>query len=116
MATAIINKTIEIPNVGVQETEYQIIGQSKRTAGGKLRRDVAATKRVWRLTARYLSTSQYNDIIDYLQGIMYATTWFWLDEFGGNANDNSIEAIIDIGADSRHPVAGHTIELVVNEV
>lgn len=92
---------IELPGVRAQTIDREIVGESARTAGGKLRRDVVTVKRVWRLELQYLTNAQYDAIVDYLDGILYGATTFWLDELGGTAAANSIAAYVDVEDDER---------------
>ncbi|MDI6872105.1 MAG: hypothetical protein QME79_12330 [Bacillota bacterium] len=113
---------IELPNVQTQRTARQVIGDEGRTAGGKLRRDVVATKRVWTLVCPYLTNAEYDAIVGHLEATFGVTT-FWLDEFGGTAAANSIAAVVDVEEDERVQFArdgtwhsdGHSLVLTVQE-
>lgn len=101
MAVAYLNKTIEIPNVRAQKLDHEIVADSARTAGGKLRRDIVAAKRKWQLECVRLTNAQYRAIIDHLNEIMFGATLFWLDELGGTADTHSIAVYVDITNDER---------------
>ncbi len=117
------NGAIEIPGVQAQKLTRQVVGERGRTAGGKLRQDVVAVKRAWRLECKYLTTTQYNAIIDHLNSLLFGATTFWLDELGGTAAANSIAVYVDIEDDERVQFArdgtwyenGHSITLTVTE-
>lgn len=101
MAVAIINETIEIPNVQVQTLEHEVIGETAYTALGKLRADRITAKLSWELEAVYLTNDEYLDIYNHLDSINFGVTDFWLDEFAGDATTDSIDAVITITGDER---------------
>lgn len=98
---AVINKTIEVPNVYDQSIDYEDLSDAGRTALGTYRKDTIGVKRTWNLRASKLTYSQYKAIVDYLLSISQGETWFWLDEFGGTADTNSIKVIIEMDQDTR---------------
>jgi hypothetical protein len=103
LALAYINKTIELPNVKTQNIEYIDLSDGAYTAGGNYHKDNLAIKRVWELEAIHLTSSQYEAIENHLFGNNFGETFFWLDEFGGNATNDSIDVIIEITKDEREP-------------
>jgi hypothetical protein len=109
MGIAYINQTIEIPRVTSQEITREILGQRKRTAGGKMRMDIngfVPIKRQWKLKSAVLTNAQYDTIISYLDSVLWCEVDFWLDEFGGTPSLNSIKVFIEVSSDSRRPFQG----------
>ena len=101
MALAYINKTIELPNVKTQNIEYIDLSDGSYTAGGNYRKDSLDVKRVWEFEAINLTSSQHSAIITHLLNNNFGMTYFWLDEFGGSASSDSIDAFIYISKDER---------------
>jgi len=101
MAVAVINETIDVPNVYQQDISRIIIGDNTRTALGKLRIDQITYKREWTISARHLTYNEYFDVINHLNNINYTATDFWLDEFGGTPGNNSTQAKIELIDDER---------------
>jgi len=91
--------SVEIPNVTAQVIAREIIGDEARTAGGKLRRDIVAVKRTWRLEAKYLTKAQYDAIMNQLDTVSWGAVAFWLDEFGAEAN--TVTAYVEVERDER---------------
>lgn len=100
-AICYINKTIPVPRIVAIDEIDNVLGGEARTAGGRLRVDVIATKRRWQIECRKLTYLEFAAIRDYLRDIMYTTTYFWLDEFGGTPETHSIPARIRILEASR---------------
>jgi hypothetical protein len=124
MSIAYLNSgAVELPNVRMVRPQRLVIGDEGRTAGGKLRRDVVAVKRSWTLECAFLTQTQYDAIVGYLDGILFAATTFWLDELGGAAATDSIAAYVNIDADDRVQFGdatgfhgdGHSIVLIIRE-
>ena len=121
--TAVIGTSVIIPNVKTLSKDYEVIGDPQRTALGKLRIDTIAYKYTWQLECVYLIPTEYDDVISHLESVNYGITDFWLDEFDGNAIDDSIQALINVASDERVQFSrggsfyndGHTIELEVRE-
>ena len=101
MSVVVINQDIEVPNVYEQDIDTEIIGESERTALGTLRSDVITPKDEWVFEARYLTYSKYTEIKNHLIDVLYTSTDFWYDEFGGDASTDSIQAKIEIIGDER---------------
>jgi hypothetical protein len=102
MATAYINKNILLPRVTAQRLDHNIFSDEGYTIGTNYRRDtLGARKRIWRLTLSYNTSTQYAAILSHLDSIDWASTFFWLDEFGGTAAANSIAAFFTIENDDR---------------
>ena len=101
MAIAYINKTIPIPNIREQNTDRVHLEDSDYTVLGSYRVDKVATKKNRRFVAEYLTKTEYDSIDNYLDSILSGFTYFWLDEFGGNETDDSIEAVVRITDDVR---------------
>ncbi len=70
---------IPVPYVYAIVIEREVIGDEERTAGGKLRRDVVAVKRTWRLQTRPLTKAEAPASTNHLDAIMYGTTTFELE-------------------------------------
>lgn len=100
MATAYLNKALEIPNVSAQRIDWELVGERSRTAGGNMRQDLVAVKRTWKLTSIFVTPTYYTTIINTLN-ILNWRGWFWLDEFGGTASTDSIMAFYSIDEDER---------------
>ena len=109
MAICYINQTIEIP-VNSLSIKLEISGDMARTAGNILRFDVSsnAIKRSWSITSKYLTNTDFNTIYNYLASINFGFTHFWLDDFGGTAITNSIQAKIDISNIERVYFSGNS--------
>jgi hypothetical protein len=83
----------EIPKIyDVQESKVHV-GETARTAGGKLRRDSVAVKRKWAIKCRPMPKSQVDPLLSHLKSTLYAAGAFWLHEFG--AESNSILAMVN---------------------
>jgi hypothetical protein len=73
---------ITIPLIYHQEVTRELMADEQRTAGGKLRMDIVAFKRIWSLETRPMTTTERDNIINYLDSIYYGVAPFHLDEFG----------------------------------
>lgn len=117
------NGAVEIPNVIAQEIDREIIADEARTANGTLRRDILAVKRTWQLDCAYLTKAQYGAIINHLASAGWGAVRVWIDEFGGTAAANSIDAYVSITKDERVQFAnasgwqqdGRNLSLVITE-
>ena len=79
----------EVPYVYALNVTRETIGERQRTAGGKLRQDVVAVKRTWRLQTRVITKSKATSIqTEVASG---AAVDFTLDELG-----SSVKAYVDI--------------------
>lgn len=85
---------IPVPYVYAIVIEREVIGDEGRTAGGKLRRDVVAVKRTWRLQTRPMTKAEATAITNHLDARMYSNVYFWLNEFGDQTN--AILVYVDI--------------------
>lgn len=101
MSLAYINEDIELVNIQAQSIAHEIIGETAFTALGKLRADRITSKKSWTLESVYLTNAEYKEILDYLESINFGVTSFWLDEFGGEPENDSIDAIVTIESDER---------------
>lgn len=102
MAYAYLNNgAIELPNLKAQSIDHEIIADEARTADGTLRRDVLATKRVWKLDLVFLTKAQYDAIMNHLASAGWGMVRFWIDELGGTAAANSINAYVSVAKDER---------------
>ena len=101
MALAYINKTIPVPNPKTQDINYVALVDNEYTAGHQLRQDGLGIKRVWEFQCDHLTPSEYDAIESHLMSTNFGRTYFWYDEFGGNATNDSIEAFISIVRDER---------------
>lgn len=97
---AYIGETIPIPHAHALSPEHNRIGSGSRTALGKYRYDAIGIEESYKLEARNLSFSEYEDIKDHIYDNLGITT-FWLDEFGGDPETDSIEAHVYITKDER---------------
>ncbi len=97
----VINKTISVPNVSNVLIDHETIGEGNRTALGAYRTDKVDRKRLWRITARLLTKTEYDAINDHLQNNLGGQTYFWIDDFGGDATNDSIEAVVEMTRDER---------------
>ena len=120
----VIHKTIEVPNIISQEIERVKLADGDYTAAGTYREDLlgdSPLKKIWRIDLRRITKAEYDTIIGYLDSIYWAMDWFWLDEFGGDPLNNSIEAFFSPGKDTRVPFgrggawhsSGRDISLIV---
>lgn len=83
----------EIPKVyEVQESEIHL-GESARTAGGKLRRDSSGLKLSWAIKCRAAPRSQVEPLLNHLRSTFYAEGAFWLRSFG--TKSNTVQAMVD---------------------
>lgn len=101
MATATFDG-IEIPLVFAYETDREVIGDKRRTVGGKMRMDVIAIKRQWTLQTRPMPKADRDTLIDHLVAIKFQAGDFVLSELG----PGSIRALMSIDRDVRevsHP-------------
>lgn len=96
MSIVVVNKTITIPNVSQQSDDSINIGSKKRTPLGNL--VIQKVDRKWKrnFSANKITKTEFDNLENHLQDILGGKTYFWLDEFGGNANDDSVEAVIEI--------------------
>ena len=76
----------EIPKIFDVQLKYVYVGESARTAGGKLRRDVTAKKRMWSIKCRAVPLSKVEPLLNHLKRTLYAEGVFWLKEFGNESN------------------------------
>lgn len=90
---------IEIPLIYRADIEHELVGDTGRTVSGKMRRDVVAVKRVWRLQTRPLTPTQANALIDHLRANLFTVGAFWYDALG--AETNTVQAYVEIEQDSR---------------
>jgi hypothetical protein len=88
-----------IPYVYAIVIDREMVGDEARTAGGKLRRDIVAVKRTWRLQTRPMKKNEADTILGVLQAVSYGVVDFWLDDFG--AEENSIPAYVDVESEER---------------
>lgn len=95
------NGAVELPNLRAQSIDHDLIADEARTADGTLRRDVLARKRVWKLDLILLTKAQYDAIMNYLASAGWGAVRFWLDELGGTAAANSIDAYASVAKDER---------------
>lgn len=79
----------EVPCVYALDVTRETVGERQRTAGGKLRQDVVAVKRVWRLQTRVMTKSKAASILNEVAS--GAAVDFTLDELG-----SPVEAYVDI--------------------
>jgi len=101
LSLAYINENIELVNVQAVSIAYEIIGETAYTALGKLRADRITSKKVWTLESVLLTNQEYTAILNHLESINFGVTLFWLDEFGGVPELDSIDTIITIDSDER---------------
>lgn len=95
------NGAIPLPNVRSVKPGREIIADRSRTAGGKMRQDVTAVKRAWRLELRYLTPAEYLAIVNHLDWLWYGPTTFWIDSLGGAPETDSVAAYVTIEDDER---------------
>lgn len=79
----------EVPYVYALNVTRETVGERQRTAGGKLRQDVVAVKRTWRLQTRVMTKSEATSILSEVAS--GAAVDFKLDELG-----SSVKAYVDI--------------------
>ena len=84
---------IDIPLIYAIELERQVIGDRRRTAGGKMRQDVIAMKRQWTLTTRPMEKADADALINHLEANKFEAGDFHLDEFGAGV---TIEAFMRV--------------------
>lgn len=73
---------VDIPLVKVIQLDREMLGQRRRTAGGKMRQDILLTKRRWSLTTRPMEKDDRDALISHLEGKDFQAGNFHLDEFG----------------------------------
>lgn len=71
-----------IPYVHAITVNREFIGERNTTAGGKLRQDAVNILRTWELESRPMKKSDADNLINYLEGIQFASGDFYLDEIG----------------------------------
>ena len=91
--------SIEIPKVYHIDTRYLLVGERARTAGGYLRQDVIATKRVWTINTRAMSPYSADALISALMAANFSSGDFWIADFGytgegENQVKNTVRAFI----------------------
>lgn len=110
-----------IPYVYAIIIDREILGDEARTASGKLRRDIVAVKRTWRLQTRPITKSEADTILSVLQTASHGVINFWIDDFGDE--ENSIPAFVEVETEERvqfgrggvwHP-DGRQLSLIVVE-
>ncbi len=84
---------IEIPNVAEVDVARRLYGETAQTAGGKLRRDIVAVKRIWTIRSIVATLDDIKPLLDNLESTLYAEGLFWLKEFGNPGN--SVLAMVD---------------------
>ena len=84
---------IDIPLIYAIELERQVIGDRRRTAGGKMRQDVIAMKRQWTLITRPMEKADADALINHLEANKFEAGDFHLDEFGAGV---TIEAFMRV--------------------
>lgn len=123
MAVVTINKSIDIPNVSQVSGTPISIGSKRRTPLGNLIVQKAARKREWTFRANKITKDEFDAFNDHLDSILGGKTYFWIDEFGGNAENDSILALIELkpwdrvqfGRDGAWHKDGRNIEFTVEE-
>ncbi len=112
---------IEIPRIYDVQVAHKHIGEKARTAGGKLRSDTVAVKRVWTIMTRPMTLDTANTLLTHLRGTLFAEGAFWV-----KGLDGPIAAKIDPGQLQETVVAfshegvwhndGRQLTIVVEEV
>lgn len=69
---------IEIPNIASVDTTFEEVGDSDRTAGGFLRQDMTAVKRVWRVSTTPITWERASPLINHYRTYMGAEGDFWI--------------------------------------
>lgn len=98
---AVINKEIEVVNLVELNSPRDRLSDAGRTALGTYRKDSITVKKNWDLYCSKITFEKYKEIDDYLLSINEGETYFWLDEFGGNPETDSIKAYIEVDDDQR---------------
>ena len=115
--------SVYVENVTAEELEPVLLMDEARTASGKLKRDILAVKRRWKLSAKYLTEAQGDAILNLLSAKSYGAVAFWLDRFG--AESNTVLAYVTVDRAERVQFAdstgvwesrGYNLELTVEEV
>lgn len=73
---------IDIPLIYSVEITRQMVGDRRRTVGGKMRQDVIKTKREWSLITRPMPKAERDLLISHLESNKFRVGDFHLDEFG----------------------------------
>jgi len=101
VAIAFINSSIPLYNAVSQKIDYKDLSDGAYTTGVNYQKDEIGVKRVWHIQMKYLRSSQYNDIESHLRNNLFGKTDFWLDEFGGTPETDSVDAFVDVRNDER---------------
>jgi hypothetical protein len=84
---------IDIPLIYSIDLDREVLGDRRRTVGGKMRQDVVATKRQWSLLTRPMEKTDSDALVRYLEANKFEAGDFHLDEFGAGV---TIEAYMRV--------------------
>lgn len=110
----------EIPRVYDVQVERILVGESARTAGGKLRQDAIAYKRRWTLLCRPVPKHRVDPLLYHLESALYAPGAFWLYGMGGPVSamvtEVSEQVVACAGDDGTWHKDGRQLTITVEEV
>ena len=111
----------EIPRVYDVQIERNLVGESARTAGGKLRQDVVAVKRSWTLSCRPVPKNKVDPLLNHLESTLYAEGAFWMQGLGTVTARISPDGIDErvvacAGEDGTWHIDGRELTITVEEV
>lgn len=104
------------------QIEHILVGESARTAGGKLRQDAIAYKRRWTLLCRPVPKHRVDPLLYHLESTLYAEGAFWLYGMGEpvlakvNADELREQVVACAGEDGTWHVDGRQLTITVEEV
>lgn len=112
---------IEIPKVYDVQVSYQLIGDRARTAGGRLRQDAIADKRVWTIQTRPMTLAQATPLLTHLRGTLYAEGAFWIKGLSAPVQarvdpDSLTERVVAFAEGGIWHNDGRQLTLVIEEV
>lgn len=110
----------EIPMVYDVKVGRITIGETARTAGGKLRQDVVAVKRSWTLSCRPVPKNKVDPLLYYLESTLYAEGAFWLYGMGepvsAMVTEVSEQVVACAGDDGTWYKDGRQLTITIEEV
>ena len=94
--------SIELRKISDWVENDPIIADTHVTLSGRRRRDYVAASRSWRLILSNLTQTEREGLVTQLR-LNPGVRKFWIDEFGGTAAENSIDAYVTMQQTRRVP-------------
>lgn len=112
---------IELPKIYDVRVARALIGETARTAGGKLRQDAVGVKRTWILSCRPVPKSKVSPLLQHLQSTLYAEGAFWMQGLGtviARIKPDGIDerVVACAGEDGTWHIDGRELTITVEEV